>query len=143
MAPQRQLQTFAPRVSPSTPRDDSPLLNLAILTSLRDVHREDRNGQTLDQDVYMMGVPEAIVHSINGDRERLRAWTQGVSRLHRHIIEPDQFDIMERRILQIGDELRQRFRVTGLIFDDAPHDLHPRRGQPFPMDPHAPDWIFP
>ncbi len=145
MAPQRQLQTFAPRASLPRPRNNPPL-NIAILTSLRDIHREDRNGQQLNlrgEDVYMMGIPEALIHALNGDRQRLHNWIQGVGLLNREIIGPDYFDAIERRILQIGDELRHRFRVTGLIFDDAPHDLHPSRGQPFPMDPHAPDWIFP
>jgi folate-dependent phosphoribosylglycinamide formyltransferase PurN len=142
MAPQRTLHTFAPRISQPAPLGNAPL-NLAVITSLRDIHREDRNGQMLDGNAYMMGVPEAIVHAINGDRERLLAWTQGVSRHHRHIIGPDQFDAMERRILQIGDEIRQRFRVVGLIHDDAEHDLHPRRGNPFPLRPEEGDWILP
>lgn len=145
MAPQRNLETFAPS---SFPRGElwHPPLNIAIATSLRDIHREDRNGQMLNlhgQDVYMMGVPEALTHSLNGDTDRLQAWTRGVGSLNRDLIGPDYFDAMERRILAIGEELRERFRLVGVVYDDAAHDLAPHRGPAFPLDPHAPDWIHP
>lgn len=150
MAPQKNLETFAPSTSSpsSTTRATlwRPPLDIAIATSLRDIHREDRNGQMLNlrgQKVYMMGVPEALMHSLNGDTERLQAWTRGVGTLNRDLIGPDYFDATERRILTIGEELRERFRLVGVIYDDADHDLAPQRGPAFPLDPHAPNWIHP
>ncbi len=146
MAPQRQLETFALPTSPGVTLTHPPL-NIAIATSLRDIHREDRNGQQLSlkgEDVYMMGVPEALVHTLNGDRQRLLEWMEGIGRLHRDIIGPEYFDAMAHRILQTGQKIRERFKLVGVIFDDfEPWDQRPKLGSPIPLDPRSPDWIHP
>ncbi|MBT7483547.1 hypothetical protein HN680_02150, partial [Candidatus Peregrinibacteria bacterium] len=115
-------------------------------TSLRDIRREDQNGRWLNlngQRAYMMGVPEVLTHSLNGDEDRLLEWTQGIGQLNRQILGPEYFDAMERCILKIGAAIRERFQLVGVVFDDSPlPDLHPKRGEAFSMNPSSSDWIW-